>query len=202
MLEKYFIFLYILTFFLLVAIIFIYKDNKKIKKWIFYVVFTILIIQMFIIYNTYPYVEHFDNDDEIDGTSPFFQNNKKLLDKVIEQEKLFVNTTGLGKVWVETNKIHSRQEHYYKEKLKTKMQYPILDIINKNTGKEYNQLMSFDPSKNPLPLGPHYMKTFNGNQIFNIMNDVKNDLSGRLVNIAINTAPKKDDKIKDYYEIR
>jgi len=146
-------------------------------------------------------MEHFGNDEEIDGASPLFQNNKKLLNKIVEQEKLFVNTTGLGKAWVQTNNIHSRQENYYKEKLKQKMQYPILDIINKNTGKEYDMLMSFDPSKNPLPLGPKFMRTFTGNQVLNIMTDIKKDLSDRLLNIAISTTPKPDEKIKGYYDI-
>lgn len=58
--EKYYVFFYILSFFVLITIMFTYKRSRIVNKIIIYIATVILCIQLFIIYDTYPFMEHID----------------------------------------------------------------------------------------------------------------------------------------------
>ena len=58
--EKYYVYFYILSFFVLITIMYTYKKSRLLNKIVIYIAFVILCIQLFIIYDTYPLMEHID----------------------------------------------------------------------------------------------------------------------------------------------
>lgn len=58
--EQYYVYFYILSFFVLITIMYTYKKTRLLNKIVIYIAFVILCIQLFIIYNTYPQMEHID----------------------------------------------------------------------------------------------------------------------------------------------
>ena len=120
----------------------------------------------------------------------------------MKNAELFAKSSGLGKVWVNTNMMRDKQDSYYTNKLKKSIPNPVLDIINKNTGAKYTDFVNYDPDVNSLPMYPNFINSFNENQINNIMTGIKNNLSESLLTVGINTKHKKDEKIEDYYTIR
>jgi hypothetical protein len=59
-LEVYDVYFYILSFFALISmvIIILYKNTKYLKKIIMTIAITILLLQFYIVYETYPNMEH------------------------------------------------------------------------------------------------------------------------------------------------
>jgi hypothetical protein len=137
-----------------------------------------------------------------DSITPLLEQNEKILNELAKNAEFFAKSSGLGKVWVNTNMIRDMQDSYYTNKLKKSIPNPVLDIINKNTGHKYNDFVNYDPSVNSLPMYPNFINHFSEKQIYNMMDDIKTSLSESLLNIGINTKHKKDEKIKDYYTIR
>lgn len=78
--EKYYIYFYLLSFLLLITIIFVYKKSKIIKKIVIFVTIFVLCLQLFIVYNTYPLMEDYATNSE--GVSDIKKNINTLLSTV------------------------------------------------------------------------------------------------------------------------
>ena len=63
--EKNYLYFYILSFFLLITLIIIYKRSKKINKIILYIIISMLSLQFFIVYDTHSFIEN--NTTRADG---------------------------------------------------------------------------------------------------------------------------------------
>lgn len=177
-LEKYFVYFYILSFFILIAIMVVYKKEKNMNKWIIIIASIILIIQLFILYNTYPYMEHMKTGDinaDVQSYVDSVNNNAYL-------KQYLIDTTSATGIYPTTKAINDKYPN----------QKPILDIVNTYTGGNYTSIAS-------LPGAPYHLTTFTPAQIGNMMIGIQEKYINALQNIVKLTTPIPDEKIPDYY---
>lgn len=176
-LEKYYVYFYILSFFILIAMIVLYKIERKLKKWIIIIAIFILCFQLFIQYTLYSTVEHMSIQDNI---TKYIQT----VDRIQNLQNNELNNNLTNGVYQNARNINSKPEHN-----KTTS---VLDAVNRATGKNYTSI-------NALPDDPDYLNTFSTDQISSIFTGIQQKYTDTLKRIAELTTPIPDQKIPGYY---
>ena len=188
--EKYLIYFYILSFFLLISLMLLYKKSKNIKKIITFIAIIILVVQAYIVYDTYPLMEHLTNEEGIElikkSVAKFYETDEKA-NKLINLNE----TNPLGNAYAGARTLFTNQSGTYKGDT------DLLTDVNQATGKNYNVfvkknddlanikgLPTYKPSENEF-----HMNTFTKPQIGNIMTNIGRTYLNSLDQLILDTNP-------------
>lgn len=178
--EKYLIYFYILSFFLLISLILIYKKSKIIKNIVTFFAIIILIVQTSIVYDTYPLIEHITNAQGIlkmeTSVNKFYETDEKA-NKLINLNP----TNPLGNAYARANSLMRDQTgRHISDK-------DMLTAVNVATGKTY---ATFDNLPKYLPAQKQFhMNTFDKEQTGKIMTNIGSTYLNALDTIITDTNP-------------
>jgi len=182
--EKYYIYFYLLSFLLLITLIFVYKNLKIIKKIVISITIIVLCLQLFIIYDTFPLMEHYDTNEQ--GFLDVKKNITNLLSKV--EESNHPDNTNLNNEILRTSILSGKQKNNYYDSSSNSEYNPILTkivnpaISSRNPKIDYKNIQS-------LPKDPYYLNTFSQNEIENIITNTIDIYTNTLQNIVKFTNP-------------
>jgi hypothetical protein len=162
--EKYYVYFFILSFFVLITIIAIYKKSNKL---VICVAIIILVIQLFIVYDTYNIVE---------PVSANVASIKSTQGKITEMSDISKQSgkTDLGNVYAEFNVINGKQ---------TNVNTPVLNIVNSIGAGNY---ASFDELSVKKPIS-----TFSEANIKDMIFKTDASFNGLLTDIKTLMIPKQ-----------
>ena len=178
--EKYLIFFYILSFFLLISLILIYKKSKIVTKGVTFFAIIILVIQTCIVYDTYPIMEHLTNVEVLNK----LKTSLEIFYKTDENAKNLIDLKSqnpLGTAYARANSLMDEQTGRHTNNT------DMLTAVNVATGKTYatfDDLPKYDPNKMEF-----HMNTFNKKQIGNIITEIRNTYMNALDAIITATSP-------------
>jgi len=179
--EKYLIYFYILSFFLLISLILIYKKSKIIKNIVTFFAIIILIIQTSIVYDTYPLMEHMTENEKalvllkskLDIFKDTDQNSKKLIDLKPE--------TPLGSAYAAANRLISDQTGSH---ISDKDMLTAVNVSTRNNYTTFDSLPKYVPAEKQF-----HMNTFNKEQLGYIMTNIGSTYLNTLDEIITDTNP-------------
>ena len=177
--EKYYIFFYFLSLLFLITVVIVYKNSKIIKKIVTFIIIIVLCLHMYIVYDTYPSIEHYETNDQ--GLTDIQQNLTKLYSTMNSASKLSPDTSvNLNNEYLRTTRLAGEQSN----SLYGNQSKPILNIVNKASNKTYNDL-------NSLPKNPYYLNSFSQSEIENIITNTSQNYINALEVIVDRTNPIK-----------